>query len=375
MKIIFCFFLLLPFTLTAQRNVSGKITDAENKTPLVGASVFLSNTTIGAFTDAEGHFQLKIPEGGSYRLVIAYMGYQTVSKNIEPGNKSIEFNAALHIQEKELQEVTVTAKVMFRQKDINLFWQTILGKNSSPKTIQVVNPEAVYYYYNPKTQILKVTSREPLNIINYETGYQINYVLNYFTYDYNKKVSDWSDQFIFTELEPENSKQKSNWEERRQEIYNISLVKFIKSLYNNSLYHGGFVLATLRKNPESYILYQIFLLNPDSILSKKTADNGKILNLTDRQVMLICYGRPVNNKDLDMIKFSKSEFTNNKGLFKNLLDGDSIQIYPDGTYTHKLLMTPVNSSNTLLGLNTKLPIDYQPEEETLPVPVVENKSK
>ena len=372
MKTVVFILLFIPFTLSAQRYVSGKITNAENKAPVAGASVFLSNTTIGAFTDVEGHYQLKIPEEGSYQLTISYVGYQSVFRDIEPGNISVEFNSALHIREKELQEVTVAAKIKFRRKDISLFWKTILGENPSPKTIQVLNPEAVYYYYNPETRILKVTCHEPLQFVNYETGYQIQYVLNYFTYDYNKDISDWSNQIFFTELASENLKQKSNWEKKRQEVYNISLVKFIKSLYNNSLYNDGFVLGTIRQNPNLNNVYQISLLNPDSILSIKSADNSKTLNFSKEKIMLICYGSPITAKDLYAIQDMQGKEFKYSALFMNLLYGDSIRIFPDGTYTNKLLMAPVNSSNTLLGLNTKLPIEYHPEELALPAKKNEN---
>ena len=363
-KIGCLFFLLIPLTLNAQRYVSGQITDAENNDPVVGASVFISNTTIGDYTDVDGRYQLKIPEGGSYLLTISHAAYQSAFKDIEPGNTSVKFNAALLIN--ELEEVVVTAKVRFRQSDINLFWNTVLGTGPSRKTIWVTNPETVYYYYNPETRILKVTCREPLRIFNYETGYQIHYVLDYFTHDYNKNTSDWSNQFVFTELKPENLRQQNSWEKERQKVYNKSLTKFIKSLYNNSLYNDGFVLATLRQTLDRAHPYQITLLNPENILSPKAADNGKTLNLPGEQVMLICYGRPVNDYDLDLIQNPQGKgFNKNSGLFMNQLFGNSIRIFPDGTYANKLLMAPVNYSNTLLGLNTKLPFEYRPGESAL----------
>jgi len=355
--------LFIPFALTAQRKVSGKITDAGNDEAVAGASVFISNSIIGANTNAEGYYQLTIPEGGSQRLTVSYLGYQTVYKDIEPGNTPVEFNAALRIQEKELNEVAVTAKVKFRQRDIDLFWKTILGRSPSRSSIGVTNPEAVYYYYNSETRILNVTCREPLHIVNYETGYQIYYVLNYFTYDYNKNFIDWSDQCVFTQLMPDSPKQKDEWEKNRRKVYNISLTKFIRSLYNNSLYNDGFVLATLQQNRDPNNPYQISLLDPESILSIKSADNSKNFNLSSGRVMLICYGRPVNVNDLDIIQHPQDKkFLKNGSLFMNLLSGNSIRIFSDGTYTNKLLMAPVNLSNTLLGLNTKLPIEYRPEE-------------
>ena len=363
MKKIALIFIFIPFILTAQRSVSGKITDAEGKTPVVGASVFISNTTIGAFTDVEGRYQLSIPEGGSYRLTVSYVGYQTVFKDIEPGNTPVTFNAALVIQEKELEEVSVVAKNRVRQGDISLFWNTILGCTPSERTIWVTNQNAVYFYYNPETRILKVSCRESLHVVNYETGYKIDYVLNYFTHDYGKNTSDWSDQYVFTQLEPDNPKQKSEWEKNRREVYNISLLKFIKSLYNNSLYNDGFVLATLQQNREPNNPYQITLLDPDHILLPKSSDDSKTFDLSSGQIMLICYGRPVDANDLDIIQPPQNKkFIRSGSLFMNLLSGNSIRIFPDGTYSNKLLMAPINLSNTLLGLNTKLPIEYLPEE-------------
>jgi len=368
MKKVVYIFLFIPFTLFSQRNVSGRITNAENGEPVAGVSVFISNTTIGANTNAEGYYQLTIPEEGAYRLTISFMGFKSVFKDIEPGNTSLKFDAALYTNINELKEVTVTAKVKPRQEDINLFWETVLGKKPSRKTISVTNPEAVFYYYNLETNILKVTCYEPLQIVNYETGYQIQYVLDNFTHDYNKDFTGWSNQFIFTELAAENLKQKNNWEKKREEVYRMSLTKFIKSLYNNSLYNDGFVLATFRRNLNSSNPFKITLINPDSILSIKNTDNSKTLNLSNRQVMLICYGRPVNADDLNKIPLSlqSGDFLKNSGLFMNLLSGDSIHIYPNGTYTNELIMAPVNSSKTLLTLDMRLPLGYHPEELTSP---------
>jgi len=192
------------------RYISGRITDAEDNEPVPGAAVFFDNTTVGITTDANGQYRLKIPGEGSCRLTVSHVGYQSVFIDIEPGKTVMKFDAAL--QSFELDEVTVAQKIRFRQMDINLFWKTILGKNPSRRTIQATNPEAVYYYYNPETRILKVTCREPLQIVNYETGYRIHYVLNYFTHDYKIDITNWEYQSVFTELEPQNSRQKDNWE-------------------------------------------------------------------------------------------------------------------------------------------------------------------
>ena len=168
--------LLIPYTLFGQRTISGRVIDAEDKEPIAGASVFISNTTEGIATDRDGYYRLRIPGEGAYQLTISHVGYQSVFKDIEPGRTSIKFDVALNTI--ELDELNVATRVRFRKGDINLFWSRILGKSPSRRTIQATNPELVYYYYNPDTRILRVTCREPLRIVNYETGYVIQYVLN-----------------------------------------------------------------------------------------------------------------------------------------------------------------------------------------------------
>jgi len=351
---------IIPISLFSQRYVSGRITDADDGGPIPAATVFIANTTVGITTELEGHYRLKIPGEGNYQLVISHVGYKSVFIEIEPGKTSFEFNVAMQIQ--ELDEVAVSAEVRFRQRDINLFWKTILGKNPSRNTIQTTNTEGVYYYYNSESRILNVICRKPLQIVNHETGYHINLVVDHFIHNYKTGTTDWSYQYVFTELEPTTNQQKNSWEKKRKEVYDVSIIKFIKSLYNNSLLNDGFVLATLRVIPNARFPFQLTLLGSDNILFTSSADNSKTLNLSDERILLICYGRPVTDYDLKMLQQTQ---ISNSGLFQNILLGDSIRVYPDGTYANQLHMSPVNLSKTLLGLCMRLPIEYIPVE---PIP-------
>jgi len=353
-------FWCIPFSFYGQRIISGHITDAEDKKPIPGANVFISNTTVGTTTDDEGFYQLRIPGEGSYQLTASYVGYHPVLKSIEPGNINVIFDIAFDTI--ELEEVTVVTKVRFRKTDINLFWNTILGKNPSKRTIHATNPEAVYYYFNSDSRILKVTCREPLQIVNYETGYQIQYVLNHFTHDYNTGITDWSYQDNYNELKPENSRQQNNWKKKRQEVYKVSLTNLFKSLYDGTYIDNGFVLADFIMNPEASNAFRLFILHQDSIVSSVAADNSKALNLSDHQILLFCLGRPVKEKDLNMIqRMQGNDLLQNRRFFINLLNGNEIRIYPDGTYTNNLQVTPMNLSTKLSGHNMKLPLEYLPD--------------
>ncbi|MEN6510331.1 MAG: SusC/RagA family TonB-linked outer membrane protein [Chloroherpetonaceae bacterium] len=61
--------------------MSGRITDQETGSPLVGASVSISSLRIGAVTDKDGYFRFRAPSG-RYTLEVRYVGYQTYTQSI-----------------------------------------------------------------------------------------------------------------------------------------------------------------------------------------------------------------------------------------------------------------------------------------------------
>ena len=63
----------------AQRQISGRVTDAETGDPLIGASVIVTGTTVGSIADVQGNFRLSLPADAK-SIRITYTGYteQTV---------------------------------------------------------------------------------------------------------------------------------------------------------------------------------------------------------------------------------------------------------------------------------------------------------
>src|SRR5438045_1551484 len=66
---------LIQLCCLAQFTITGKVTDAETKEALQGASVFAQNTTKGTTTDKDGAFRLHLDKGG-YELAISFTGYE-----------------------------------------------------------------------------------------------------------------------------------------------------------------------------------------------------------------------------------------------------------------------------------------------------------
>ncbi|MDE3057069.1 MAG: TonB-dependent receptor [Bacteroidota bacterium] len=64
--------------LFAQNNstLRGKVVSAEDSSPLVGATVTVNNTSLGASTDADGIFRIKNIPAGMYSLAVSMIGFQ-----------------------------------------------------------------------------------------------------------------------------------------------------------------------------------------------------------------------------------------------------------------------------------------------------------
>lgn len=65
----------------AQYNLYGYITDAVSQETLIGANVYCPALHTGTVTNAYGFFSLPLPEG-NHTVIISYVGYESVMKNI-----------------------------------------------------------------------------------------------------------------------------------------------------------------------------------------------------------------------------------------------------------------------------------------------------
>lgn len=107
------FLTFFSFTVFAQKNVTGKVTTKTNQ-PLQGATVQVKGSTTVTITNAEGMFNIRVPNNRS-TLVVSVIGYEVME--VPVGSQS-DVSVSLAEATSELSEVLVTGYSAQRKKDI-----------------------------------------------------------------------------------------------------------------------------------------------------------------------------------------------------------------------------------------------------------------
>jgi len=115
---IICFFLTASVFAQQSLNLSGKIIDADNESPLMFTQIALSNSTLGTVSNEDGHFFLGIPEDHMMDTVVfTYLGYETVRKAVSDlaGKNGLIKMRSKEISLKEVEVVALTPEEVLRR--------------------------------------------------------------------------------------------------------------------------------------------------------------------------------------------------------------------------------------------------------------------
>jgi TonB-linked SusC/RagA family outer membrane protein len=94
------------------RAVTGKVTGAEDGSPLPGVNVVLKGTTTGTVTDSEGNYRITVP-AGSGTIIFSFIGLRT--QEIPITERSV-IDVQMATDAQQLGEVVVTAAGIEREK-------------------------------------------------------------------------------------------------------------------------------------------------------------------------------------------------------------------------------------------------------------------
>ena len=99
----------------AQRQVSGKVTDARDNSPLSGVSVNVKGTSTGTTTGADGEFRINAAVNSV--LVFSSVGF-TAKELTVPDDEVIVINVSLEFSSNNLQEVVVTGYTIQNKRQV-----------------------------------------------------------------------------------------------------------------------------------------------------------------------------------------------------------------------------------------------------------------
>ncbi len=149
--------------IAQDRRVVGKVTSAEDGSPLPGVSVLLKGTTKGTSTDVNGLFDLNIPSPKGAVLVFSFVG--TATQEIKLGDES-ELNVSLASDSRILNEVVVTGSGVATSKaKLGISVESVSAK-SLPQTPTASIDQALIGKI-PGAQISSVSGNpgDPVNIV------------------------------------------------------------------------------------------------------------------------------------------------------------------------------------------------------------------
>lgn len=152
-RVLLLIFLFLPISTTLAQNmgtISGSVTDAKTGEQLIGATVIIEGTDLGAATDTTGQFRINNIPTGSYNVTASYVGYQSETRfNVvirSEGNNALNFQ--LDQQISTLDEVTVTPNPFAKEE-------------TTPISIQRFSQQEIVSYPGGNNDIAKVVQSLP----------------------------------------------------------------------------------------------------------------------------------------------------------------------------------------------------------------------
>ena len=236
-------FLLIVCSQLHAQTLTGKVFAADTKKPVALASVFLSNTSIGTVTSADGSFRLSNLPRGQFDVVISFIGYETFVKSIESTSVPNDIQVELKPRASELDAVKVEP---FEKEDWNkwktFFLDNFIGKSEHADRCIITNPEVIKFRNFKKSKRLVAFSDVPLIIENKYLGYRIQYQLENFEYNFKSQILIFQGYPLFEDMKEEVARR---FENRRTDLFEGSLMHFMRSFFTNKLFENGFELRRI----------------------------------------------------------------------------------------------------------------------------------
>jgi len=328
-SIFFVFlFSILGSHLNAQTTITGCVTDSLNS-PIPFATVYLSNTTIGALANSGGNYSITIPQEGVYELITSCIGYKSNTKTIHTEGKNLIINTKLRTNRILIDEISVAARDKNRIKSYVLFLKLFLGESGNAQSCNILNLEDLRLYHDAQDNIAKGYSVKPLRIENKALGYLVTYDLTDFSYNLKTKILKFSGSQYFKPLTG-TSKKIEKWERNRLTTFYGSKMHLFRALCSDSL------------NRESYKIYECTVNSgTDEFTIVKSLQAKDIRVSSDKNSSVFFYNKPL------LISYTENHPALSTGLsgfqpkeFKStIMFSKPLKVYKNGRFDNPYAIT------------------------------------
>jgi hypothetical protein len=251
MKRLYLFIIFINLCLVSYSQIiKGTILDKETKSPVAYAAVYFDGTSVASYTDANGSFRLDIQNNTSMPLTISALGYYSAIVNDFSSGKVI----LVYLEPKvfEMKDVSVNARgnPNIRRENLAIFRREFLGRTRNAKECQIINEDDIRFITSADKDTLRAVCLKPLFIVNRGLGYRITYYLNKFIYIKSAYLNQLIGNSLFDE-DTISTSERQKFEARRDNAYFGSKMHFIRSLWEDELNPGGYIIKN-EKRPLSY---------------------------------------------------------------------------------------------------------------------------
>lgn len=359
MKMLFLLLSLFCTIVNGQNTLTGVVLDSKDHKPVANASVYISGTTKGAYTDAKGGFLIK-DVVAPCQLVVSHVALNPQMIVIEECNGD-KLTILMKEKSRQLNEVMVFDKNK-REQNINDFKEAFLGNDRWGKNAILKNDSVLIFfrytdtvkrkadsldfvkqrkyktmgsysqwsadsaYIITTTPIFTAKARAPLLIELPLLGYTVYIDLVSFSL---KEYKGWADcdtwaYYRFSSYSGIPSRKQDKIEKNRQDAYYNSAKHFCQSLFINELKENGYMIAAQIYN-DSIKRSQRRFIDISTIVKYPKPYMAEISGLKDKKIYIYYFckynGKPTN---LTGNKYSSDSSNNEWGKFRTDLDTENI---------------------------------------------------
>jgi len=230
------------------QTIQSIILDQHTHRPIAGATIFFNGTSLYALSDEQGRFTLSSKQQINASVIVTHVSYNL--QTYPYPYTSVPDTIFLQEKTSDILPVTVNFERYTRQQKMDVFRRHFLGETRPGKSCTILNENDIQVIYDPMDSTLRAICPKPILIYNQYLQYSIQYHLQEFLIQYNRKsLKDRhmiryriNGSCMFTDQAPDDP----IIEKRRAKIYQRSYTAFFYDLLHQDIDNDTLQLSEFR---------------------------------------------------------------------------------------------------------------------------------